>query len=198
MAARNKHETFPAIIVKMHKLLAWHPSEKGIIHCHTQELSKLLRNAFRKESRLIFYDNGDTEAKDEALRKHCESAQPTVLVAQSMQEGLNLRDDLSRFQAILKIPFPYLGDEGRQRGQLQRCPIHNSHGREHVIHLLTSCSLDQCAYELGRVGLCYGIVCVPHPDEGMFWFRGEWRVAGFSLDSLPPLTPGILIRATTR
>ncbi len=111
MAVRNKHETFPAIIVKVHKLLAWHPSEKGIIHCHTEELSKLLRNAFRKESRLIFYDNGDTEAKDGALRKHCESAQPTVLVAQSMQEGLNLRDDLSRFQAILKIPFPYLSDE---------------------------------------------------------------------------------------
>jgi Rad3-related DNA helicase len=60
---------------------------------------------------LIFYDNGNSEAKDEALKKHCESHQPTVLVAQSMQEGLDLHDGLSRFQVILKIPFPYLGDE---------------------------------------------------------------------------------------
>ena len=28
-----------------------------------------------------------------------------------MTEGIDLRDDLSRFQVICKIPYPYLGDK---------------------------------------------------------------------------------------
>jgi ATP-dependent DNA helicase DinG len=111
MAVGKKHETLPAVIEKIKKLLAWHPNDKGIIHCHTQELSKLLRKAFWNESRLIFYDNGNSQARDQALNKHCANHEPTVLVAQSMQEGLDLRDSLSRFQIILKVPFPFLGDE---------------------------------------------------------------------------------------
>jgi ATP-dependent DNA helicase DinG len=111
MAATKKHETYPAILDKVAKLLAWYPSEKEMIHCYTEELSKLLRDGICNEGRLIFYDYGNSEVKDEALKKHRESLLPTVLVAQSMQEGLDLHHGLSRFQVILVIPFPYLGNE---------------------------------------------------------------------------------------
>ena len=33
------------------------------------------------------------------------------MVSPSMQEGVDLRDDLSRFQILCKVPFPYLGDK---------------------------------------------------------------------------------------
>jgi hypothetical protein len=36
--------------------------------------------------------------------------QPTVLISPSLYMGLDLKDDLSRFQIIIKVPYPYLGD----------------------------------------------------------------------------------------
>ena len=35
----------------------------------------------------------------------------TVAMGPSLLEGLNLVDDLSRFQIFLKVPYPYLGDK---------------------------------------------------------------------------------------
>ena len=44
------------------------------------------------------------------LRKHMNSKKPTVLLSPSMTEGVDLKGDLSRFQIICKVPYPYLGD----------------------------------------------------------------------------------------
>ena len=46
-----------------------------------------------------------------ALKDHINSENPTVLISPSMMEGVDLSDNLSRFQIICKVPFPYLGDE---------------------------------------------------------------------------------------
>ena len=39
------------------------------------------------------------------------SKEATVLLSPSMTEGVDLKEDLSRFQIICKVPFPYLGDK---------------------------------------------------------------------------------------
>ena len=38
------------------------------------------------------------------------SKQPTVLLSPSMTEGVDLKGDLSRFQILCKVPYPWLGD----------------------------------------------------------------------------------------
>jgi hypothetical protein len=38
------------------------------------------------------------------------STKPTVLISPSLYTGLDLKDDLSRFQIIVKVPYPDLGD----------------------------------------------------------------------------------------
>ena len=38
------------------------------------------------------------------------SKEPTVLLSPSMTEGVDLKGDLSRFQVICKVPYPWLGD----------------------------------------------------------------------------------------
>jgi Rad3-related DNA helicase len=40
-----------------------------------------------------------------------ESKEPTIFVSPSSTEGLDLKNDLSRFQIICKIDYPYLGDK---------------------------------------------------------------------------------------
>ena len=45
------------------------------------------------------------------LKKHISSKTPTVILSPSMTEGVDLSGDISRFQILCKIPYPYLGDK---------------------------------------------------------------------------------------
>ena len=48
--------------------------------------------------------------RDEVISEHANSIKPTVLISPSLHLGLDLKDDLSRFQIITKVPYPNLGD----------------------------------------------------------------------------------------
>ena len=60
-----------------------------------------------KTNRLLTHESAN---RDTVLKQHMTSSEPTVLVSPSMMEGVDLSDELSRFQIICKLPFPYLGD----------------------------------------------------------------------------------------
>lgn len=79
-----------------------------VVHnCHSYKILNYLMKTL-KDRRLLFQD---TTNRDKILAKHIKSTEPTVLVSPSMTEGVDLKDDLSRFQIICKLPFPYLGDQ---------------------------------------------------------------------------------------
>ena len=44
------------------------------------------------------------------IDKHIDSNEPTVLISPSLHLGLDLKDDLSRFQILVKVPYGNLGD----------------------------------------------------------------------------------------
>ena len=89
------------------ELLEAHPDEKGIVHCHTFKIANYLKDNI-KSKRLLIHE---TSNREEMLQKHMQSSKPTVLLSPSMSEGVDLRDDCSRFQIICKISYPYLGDK---------------------------------------------------------------------------------------
>jgi Rad3-related DNA helicase len=107
MSADNIDETLPKMVTALKEILKEHKGEKGMIHCHSFKIANYLRKNLRS-NRLIFHDSSDRE---EALKKHLSSKEPTVLVSPSMAEGVDLRDDLARFQILLKVPYPSLGDK---------------------------------------------------------------------------------------
>ena len=68
----------------------------------------LARRAPGEARRLIFIDS--SEAKARALDQHRASPLPTVLLSPSLREGVDLPDDLLRFQIVTKMPYGDLGD----------------------------------------------------------------------------------------
>src|SRR5215813_14763413 len=48
--------------------------------------------------------------RDEIISEHINATKPTVLISPSLHLGLDLKDGLSRFQVITKVPYPSLGD----------------------------------------------------------------------------------------
>ena len=107
MSSDHIDATLPKMAQAVKEILKEHKGDKGIIHCHSFRVANYLRKNVR-DKRLIFHDSSDRE---EALQKHLTSKEPTVLVSPSMAEGIDLRDDLARFQVLLKVPYPSLGDK---------------------------------------------------------------------------------------
>lgn len=108
------------------EILKLHPNERGIIHCTTYDLQTQIFNRVGPENRkrLLCRDmdslNGIASTTQypkrykngELLTIHENEggAYGSVLLSPSMMEGVDLFDDLARFQVIIKLPWSNLGD----------------------------------------------------------------------------------------
>jgi Rad3-related DNA helicase len=106
MSKDNIEKTLPVLAETVKMLLEKHSNEKGIIHAVNYRIAKYLQETVNSP-RLMLHDSKNRE---EVLKLHISSKDPTVLLSPSMMEGVDLFDDLSRFQIVCKVPFPYLGD----------------------------------------------------------------------------------------
>jgi Rad3-related DNA helicase len=100
----------PKLVAEVGEILAAHPDDKGVIHAHSYKIAGHIARSLpeRLRSRLVTHYGSD--GRDAALDQHLTSDRPTVLLTPSMTEGIDLPGDLSRWQVICKIPYPYLGD----------------------------------------------------------------------------------------
>jgi Rad3-related DNA helicase len=105
----NRNEidtTLPKMVEIVRGLLDLHKGEKGIIHATSHKVARYIKEKI-KDPRLLYREDGD---RDEMLREHSKRTDASVMLSPSMTEGVDLVDDLSRFQIFVKIPFPNLGD----------------------------------------------------------------------------------------
>jgi len=95
----------PKVIKGVDKLMDKYPDDKGIIHTHNFAIMDNLINKCKPSSKARFLDQRKfNHDKAKMLRFHAES-ENTVIVAPAMHEGIDLTDDLSRFQIICKVPY---------------------------------------------------------------------------------------------
>lgn len=106
MGRKAIDSTLPMMVATVKELLSHHKDEKGIIHCHTYKIAKYISDNI-KDDRLLFHSSDD---RVDVLNFHIKSKDPTVLVSPSFTEGIDLTGKLSRFQIIVKMPFPFMGD----------------------------------------------------------------------------------------
>jgi ATP-dependent DNA helicase DinG len=90
--------------------MADHDAEKGVVHTHSYRIASAIMAALPAEERRRAITHADAAGRQAALEDHLSRPGPTVLISPSMTEGLDLVDDLARFQVICKLPYPYLGD----------------------------------------------------------------------------------------
>lgn len=113
MSYLKKEETFENYKPYLHKILKKYDGKKGIIHTNSFELANWIQRGV-DNPRLIFHESIN---KDEMLRKHFESDDPTVFVSPSVGTGVSFDHDRSRFQIIAKIPYPSLGSQKNKMRQ---------------------------------------------------------------------------------
>jgi len=91
-----------AEIINMHK------DEKGLCHAANFRITEAIGTKI-KNRRMLVQQRGVN--REEIYKQHVKLKTPTVLVSPSMMEGVDLKDDLSRFQIFCKIPYPSLADQ---------------------------------------------------------------------------------------
>lgn len=104
MSYGEKKKTFERAVPIIDKILEKNSQNKGIIHTANYELSNWIKASI-KNPRLLFHDSA---TREKTLETHLIATKETVIVSPSMFTGIDLKDDLSRFQIILKVPFPNL------------------------------------------------------------------------------------------
>ena len=72
------------------------------------EITEYLKSNI-KDSRFLFRVPGSNN--EQILKQHMESQENTILVSPSLTYGIDLKDDLARFQIIMKAAWLPLGDE---------------------------------------------------------------------------------------
>ena len=113
MSYKSKEETFKRYVPYIQKLLDKYKNKKGIIHTNSFELANWIKDKV-KDKRLIFHDSSN---KDEMLRLHMLSEEPTVIVSPSMDTGVSFDNDSARFQIIAKVPYPSLASQKNKMRQ---------------------------------------------------------------------------------
>jgi len=105
MSYRNRRDTLPRLVEKIEKGLDLHEKDRGIIHTHAFSITHFIRDhiSARHRGRLLLQE--DFHSKDALLDAHAQR-EASVIVAPAMHEGLDLKDELSRFQMICKVPYP--------------------------------------------------------------------------------------------
>jgi ATP-dependent DNA helicase DinG len=96
--------SLPVLAGEITRLAERHIGERGLIHV-TYQLSDMLRPHLT-DPRYIFHDKWN---KKEQYEKYINTP-GSILVACGLYEGINLPDDLGRWQVITKVPWPSLGD----------------------------------------------------------------------------------------
>lgn len=125
LSYRSTQEDELAVVRAIDGILDRYPDQRGLIltssipRCYKIVMSLSRQNARRV--RICHSRNRDGKTQNEILADH--AADPAgVLLSSSLWEGVDLKDDLSRFQIIAKIPYPsYV--EKRVQAKMKRFPL---------------------------------------------------------------------------
>ncbi len=116
--ARINHKNINALLAfngnvttKVHEIMTSHSGQRGLIHSVSYYNGRLLIESMKQinpslAERMVLVESG-TQINPDYILSY---PNDTVFVSPSATEGVDLKDDLARFQVILKIPFGYLGD----------------------------------------------------------------------------------------
>ena len=113
------------VIKTIDRILDEHSNERGLILTSSvPRCQKIIRHLSAKNTkriRICHSSNKDGKTQDEIISEH--ASDPTsVLLSSSLWEGVDLKDDLSRFQIIAKVPYPNY-KERRTKAKMEKFPL---------------------------------------------------------------------------
>jgi ATP-dependent DNA helicase DinG len=114
------------ISIAIDDIMTSHKNQKGIIHTTSYAQLDFIRENISQTNRCRLLETNPEIQREEVIAEHLKSTKPTVLISPSLYTGLDLKDDLSRFQIITKVPYPdlkdrWINEKRKKNGQWYIC-----------------------------------------------------------------------------
>lgn len=100
------YDSMDEIVTKIESITRDHTGDKGLVHTASYKRAQDL--AERLPTGMAIVHDRDNTTKEQIREWQNSPAQ--LLLSPSMMEGVDLYDDICRFQILLKVPYPYMGD----------------------------------------------------------------------------------------
>ena len=110
MTYEHRDETIPKIARLIVRLMAEHPDEKGLIHAHSYDIAERLTERLGEFGVAARVRRHDKRNRDDELEAWKASPDPEVFVSVKMEEALDLKGDLCRWQVVCKAPYRNTND----------------------------------------------------------------------------------------
>ncbi|MDG6990267.1 MAG: ATP-dependent DNA helicase [Nitrososphaerota archaeon] len=109
-----------AVAKAVDEVMTTHAGERGVIHTTSYRQARYIMEHVSASNRARLSSTENVASRSNLLQVHGERDE-SVLISPSLYQGVDLRDDLSRFQVLVKVPFPDLS-ERRTRVKLEKDP----------------------------------------------------------------------------
>jgi Rad3-related DNA helicase len=110
MTYEHREATLPKIARLVVRLMAAHPDEKGLIHAHSYAIAERLTDLLSDFGVGARVRSHDKAGRDAALENWKASSGAEVFVSVKMEEALDLKGELCRWQVLCKAPYPNTRD----------------------------------------------------------------------------------------
>lgn len=110
MAYKNRPKTIPILLNEVQNVVDNHPTERIIIHTHTGSLAKEVTTHLKTSTNRPVFSYTMAQYRETAIKQYKEN-ESAVLVAMSLQRGIDLPGDLCRVQIICMLPRMPINDQ---------------------------------------------------------------------------------------
>lgn len=97
------------IAITVDEIMTRHSGERGVIHTTSYQQVNYIMEHVSELNRARLVTTQGSNSRSALLRTHG-SSDASVLISPSLYDGVDLKDELSRFQIIVKVPYPDLSD----------------------------------------------------------------------------------------
>jgi len=105
----NIDKNLPYVMDQIEKICDHYNDKKGVVHTHSFKITEAVQRKFKKNKRFIYREPGINNER--LMQIHTDRSDASVMVSPSLTFGTDLKDDLGRFQIIIKLPYPSLGSK---------------------------------------------------------------------------------------
>jgi ATP-dependent DNA helicase DinG len=102
------------------EVMTRHAGERGVIHTTSYQQARYIMDHVSLYNRARLSSTENVSSRSALLKAHGSTSE-SVLISPSLYQGVDLKDELSRFQVLVKVPYPDLS-ERRTRVKLERDP----------------------------------------------------------------------------
>jgi ATP-dependent DNA helicase DinG len=176
MAFDKFEATLPRLYSTIQRLLERHKNQRGIVHTHSERLCKLICTQI-DSPRFLHLDMFPYRDKTKLLEAHTKRPD-SVIVASGFHEGVDLKDDLARFQIITKIPWPSTMDPMVKA----RMAVDGSY-----LPYQAALKLAQSAGRINRHDADYGITYITDAGFEKFQKRCGWLLPKWFTEAIQPV-----------